>query len=227
MALSVCLTGCAGTTMTSTAELDALKGSVDATRREVQALRQSQSAPDPSANDLAEVLLTLEDVETRLDRIEAQLIDLLDGLSRTQAEARPVTDPGVLNPPAQGGATDARGAYEAAYLEVTRGNYDRAIAAFGDFLRQHPSTDLSDNAVYWIGECHYVKREFNRSVEAFVRLMDTYPGGDKVPAALLKLGFAFQELGDRDAARRYLNELIDRFGSSDEAAKAQERLREL
>jgi tol-pal system protein YbgF len=213
--------------MTSTAELDALRQSVDATRQEVRALREAQATDRSGDNDLATALLMLEDVETRLDRIEAQLIDLLDGLSRTQAEARPVAEPGVMNPPSAASAGDARSAYEAAYLEVTRSNYDGAIAAFSDFLRQYPATDLSDNAVYWIGECHYVKREFNRAVEAFVRLMDTYPDGDKVPAALLKLGYAFQELGDPNAARRYLEELRTRYPGSDEAAKAGERLQQL
>jgi len=48
-----------------------------------------------------------------------------------------------------------------------------------------------------------------------------------VPAALLKLGFAFAELGDKVDARLILQELIDRYPQSEEVQKAKQKLKTL
>ena len=54
-----------------------------------------------------------------------------------------------------------------------------------------------------------------------------FPKGEKVPAALLKQGLSFAELNDRLDARLILQELVDRFPDSEEAAKAKQRLKTL
>jgi tol-pal system protein YbgF len=246
--LAAAVTGCAGRSLTATADIDALRQTSVTTQEELRELRSlvEQSADRRTDTD-AELLLAIEDLEARFARIEAQLVDLLDGLARFQAPRSAAPAPagagtgddipeGAMPPPGVAAGEppsmvatpgNPRSRYEAAYLDVTRGNYDAAITAFESFVRDYPSDDLADNAVYWIGECYYAKREFNRAAEAFVRLIDAYPSGDKVPAAMLKLGFAFQENGDPVAARRYLETLVDRFPESEEATKARARLAEL
>lgn len=233
--------GCAGTSLTENADIDALRQTSVMTQEDVRAVRELLESRETGNSDAtAEILLTLEDLEARFDRLEAQLTDLLDGLARYQrpgsgpgvapAPGGTASDPGgsqIPPPPVSGTPADPRSEYEAAYLEVTRGHYDAAVVAFEAFVRAHPSSDLADNAIYWIGESHYASRDFNRAAEAFVRLIDSYPSGDKVPAAMLKLGFAFQENGDTAAARRYLETLTERFPKSEEAAKARARLAEL
>ena len=42
--------------------------------------------------------------------------------------------------------------YRSAYEDYMRGNYDLAADGFGEYLRRWPDTELSDNALYWIGE---------------------------------------------------------------------------
>ncbi len=48
-----------------------------------------------------------------------------------------------------------------------------------------------------------------------------------MPAALLKQGFAFAELGDKVDARLILQELIARYPQSKEAVKAEEKVKAL
>ncbi len=117
--------------------------------------------------------------------------------------------------------------YEAAWKLLEQKNYRAAIARFKEFIKKHPQSEYADNAQYWIGESHYALREFDQAILEFDAVRRKYPKGDKVPAALLKQGFAFAELGDKVDARLILQELIDRYPQSQEAAKAKQKLKTL
>ncbi len=117
--------------------------------------------------------------------------------------------------------------YEEAWRLLERKDYRAAISRFKDFLKKHPTSDYADNAQYWIGESHYALREFDQAILEFDVVRRKYPKGDKVPAALLKQGFAFAELGDKVDARLILQELIDRHPQSQEAVKAKQKLKAL
>ncbi len=124
-------------------------------------------------------------------------------------------------------------------VDVTKRDYDKArklleqkdylasIDEFKKFLKKYPLSDYADNAQYWIGESYYALRKFDQAILEFDVVRRKYPKGDKVPAALLKQGFAFAELGDKVDARLILRDLIDRYSSSPEALKAKEKLKTL
>ena len=117
--------------------------------------------------------------------------------------------------------------YDNAYLDLNRGNYSLALIGFKDYLDKSPDSDLSDNAQYWIGECYYAQRNFRRAVEELILVDRHYPLGDKVPAALLKIGYSQIQLEDRSAAKEMLRDLINRFPTSDEAAQARAKIQTL
>lgn len=117
--------------------------------------------------------------------------------------------------------------YEAAWKLLEQKKYRAAIARFKEFIKKYSQSDYADNAQYWIGESHYALREFDQAILEFDAVRRKYPKGDKVPAALLKQGFAFAELGDKVDARLILQELIDRYPQSQEAAKAKQKLKTL
>lgn len=117
--------------------------------------------------------------------------------------------------------------YEEGWKLLERKDYRVAIARFKEFIKKHPQSEYADNAQYWIGESHYALREFDQAILEFDAVRRKYPKGDKVPAALLKQGFAFAELGDKVDARLILQELTDRYPQSPEAAKAKQKLKAL
>ncbi|MEK7782905.1 MAG: tol-pal system protein YbgF [Candidatus Binatota bacterium] len=117
--------------------------------------------------------------------------------------------------------------YEEAWKLLERKDYRVAIARFKEFIKKHPQSEYADNAQYWIGESHYALREFDQAILEFDAVRRKYPKGDKVPAALLKQGFAFAELGDKVDARLILRELTDKYPQSPEAAKAKQKLKAL
>jgi len=128
----------------------------------------------------------------------------------------------------QGGESDAvRKDYEEALKLVERKDYRGAINRFKNFLKRHSKSEYADNAQYWIGECYYALKEFDQAILEFDAVRRRYPNGDKVPAALLKLGYAFAELGDKVDARLILQELVDRFPQSEETVKAKQKLKAL
>ena len=114
--------------------------------------------------------------------------------------------------------------YSQAYADYARGNYDLAIQAFTEYVRQYPSTDFTDNAQYWIGECLYGKKMFAEAIDAWNALFRDYPSSDKLPDARVKKGMALEKLGRRSQALVEYRYVVDRFPNTQAARIARERL---
>ncbi|MBI4551029.1 MAG: tol-pal system protein YbgF [Candidatus Latescibacteria bacterium] len=114
--------------------------------------------------------------------------------------------------------------YNTASADYQRGNYDLALSVFSQFVQRFPDSELADNAQFWIGECYYAQKQYTQATEAYNTVLTKYPKGNKVAAALLKLGLAQVALQNVDAARASLKRVIDEFPQSDEAKLARMRL---
>jgi tol-pal system protein YbgF len=114
--------------------------------------------------------------------------------------------------------------YKDAYETFQKGDLEGARRKFESFLKQYPNTELSDNAQFWIGETYYLKKDFEKAILEYEKAIAKYPEGDKIPAALLKQGFAFLELGDKTNARNILRRLIERYPQSEQAEMAKKKL---
>ena len=125
------------------------------------------------------------------------------------------------------GILDPEQAYQAAYADYATGRYKLAGEAFREFLRHYPNTEVSDNAQYWIGESLYAQGDFAASIIEFRAVVDNYPKGDKVPAALLKIGIANARLNNSADAKKSFEQVIRKYPRSPEAALAKERLAQL
>ena len=152
------------------------------------------------------------DLDTRLRRLEQT--------SQTLAPA-PGAAPG--KPADTSSAAEKRG-YETAYNLFKTGNYAGAIAAFQNFLKTYPSSNLAPSAQYWIGNAYFAQRDFKNAIASQQKLLDAYPDSSKVPDAMLNIASAQQELGKTGAARKTLNDLIAKYPVSDAAEKAKKRL---
>jgi tol-pal system protein YbgF len=133
---------------------------------------------------------------------------------------------------ATGGAGDAAGsddkaAYQTAFGLLKDGQYDRAIAAFQKFLASFPTSQLSDNGQYWLGEAYYVNRSFPEAQAAFQRVVDKYPQSRKRPDALLKIGYCQYELKQPDLAKNTLTVVTTQFPDTPAAHLAQQRLEKM
>ena len=114
--------------------------------------------------------------------------------------------------------------YQAAFNLLKDGKYPEATAALTDFIGRHRDHELASNALYWLGEAHYVQRNFQAALAAFDGVLKDYPGARKRPDALLKAGYCQYELKRYDAARATLARLVQEFPESPAAAEAATRL---
>jgi len=125
------------------------------------------------------------------------------------------------------GASTPDELYRSAYEDYMRGNYDLAADGFGEYLRRWPSTELSDNALYWIGECYDAKEEPNRALEMFSKVLEDYPTSDKAAAAQLKKGLIYLKMGDQGQGVVNLQYVVYEHPGTREADLAREQLRSL
>lgn len=115
--------------------------------------------------------------------------------------------------------------YQQGFDLLQRGKYDQAVQHFENFIKQSPTGDYADNAQYWLGEAYYSKQDFVGALAAFRKLVDNYPDSPKKPHALLKMGFSYDELGDRIHARQILEQIVKDFPATMPARLAAERLK--
>ena len=105
-------------------------------------------------------------------------------------------------------------------------NYKAAIEVFEALLASSSSHSLSDNAQFWIGECHYALGQYKAAIIDFEKVF-TFPKSNKNPDAQFKLGLSYVRLGESDKARDEFQRLLDVYPDSDYVSRAQQHLAEL
>ncbi len=117
--------------------------------------------------------------------------------------------------------------YRRSLEQLWAGHHDEASFGFRDFVRQWPHHDLADNAQYWLGESFYARQQFAQAAQEFRRVVERFPQGNKVPDALLKVGFSYLALGSATAGREALEQLVRSYPQHPTAGLATARLAEL
>ncbi len=120
--------------------------------------------------------------------------------------------------------SEEKEAYQAAFDTLKEGRYRQAKVELKSFLGKYPNSSYAGNAQYWLGEAHYVTRNFDEGITEFKRVLSKYPTSNKVPDAMLKLGYTFYELKQFDEAKAILNDLRERFPDATAARLATKRL---
>lgn len=106
-------------------------------------------------------------------------------------------------------------------------DYAGARGAFEEFLKRYPESKECDNAHFWIGETYYREERYEKAILEYQNVIDKYPGTNKMPAALLKQGMAFNKIKDDINARLVLKRLVRDFPASPEAKEAGKLLKVL
>lgn len=211
-------------------EFSALKERIEETRYQVgRQIGQSSRDGDQRVKDLearvAKLTESFKLQEGQLKAREDELRELQKHIRQPQTMAGSASAESTEVSAAETEAV--RSDYEIAWRALEKKDYRLAISRFKEFLQKHPKSKLANNAQYWIGESHYALREFDQAILEFDAVRSRYPQADKVPAALLKQGFAFAELGEKVNARLILQEVVEKYAQSPEAAQAKQKLRSL
>jgi tol-pal system protein YbgF len=174
-----------------------------------------------SQERLDTINLTLSKLDARLSQVE-QYLNL-----GAQGQPQPPSGKGVTAVAARAGGglteeqlyADGRKAYD-------NGELDAARQLFQKFLKEFPKSKNVDNAQFWIGESYYREKWYERAILEYQTVIEKYPNGNKVPAAMLKQGMALQQIGEKPSARLIFEELVKKYPKSSEAAVASKKLKE-
>ena len=210
-------------------QIEALKLEISKLRGQVEVLNNSIENTGKRQRDM------YIDLDTRLRRLEQQS-------ALGPAPASVPAAPGAVAPAASTAAPAAIAAsppaaaitavdpgveshvYDAAQGQRRIGNYQGAIAAFQNFIKQYPKSNLAPRAQYWIGDSYFNLRDFKLAIASQQTLIKTYPDSPSVPDAMLNIASSQIEMGESSTGRRTLEDLVAKYPVSDAADKAKRRL---
>ncbi len=120
--------------------------------------------------------------------------------------------------------------YKRIYIEslsnYQNGLYAQSISGFSKLVISDPQNDLADNSQYWLAECYYSQKNYKRAIIEFEKVF-TFAGTDKDDDAQLKLGLAYQSMGNLQKAREEFQRLVDYFPGSEFYDRAKSTLNQL
>ncbi|MEE9911886.1 MAG: tol-pal system protein YbgF [Deltaproteobacteria bacterium] len=189
-------------------QIQQLRGQLETLKKEA-----SRDKDDPYKEKIDNLILKVNFIENFL---EISKKDSATDIVDTSASAK---DPA--------GKQDKAAQYAAAYQTFKNGNYPKAREAFQSFLTDHPSGEYSDNAQFWIGECYFFEKKYEKAILEYEKVTKKFPSSNKMPYALLKQGISFQNLGDKVSARLLLQQVIKDYPNTSQARIARSKLQEI
>lgn len=86
-------------------------------------------------------------------------------------------------------------------------------------------TSRKDN--YEAGQEFFTKKDWKQAILQYQKYRDESPKGSHFADATYKIGVAFQELGMKDEARTFYDEVINKYPKSEEARRSRTRIKGL
>jgi tol-pal system protein YbgF len=218
-----------------------LNGEMNSLQKSVQEVQANTGARIDTMTQQTQGLSdNMQDVQARVGKLSQQLTDVQNLLQSIDAKVSggSSTSAPAMNGssiPAPTGSSSAAGLppisadtlYQNGLRDLTGGKYELARQEFSDYVKNFPSNDLASNAQFYLGEVAYAQNDFKGAIASYDDVLVNYPKSFKLAAALMKKGMAELELGLKASGTRDLREVVRRFAGSDEARRAQAKLREL
>jgi tol-pal system protein YbgF len=200
-----------------------IQASIDGTKSEMQALNgkfdDTTLAIKKPTEDLARYR---EDADKRIFALEERILKqqaILDSLTKKMADFDKIKKDEAVSAP------------DALYLKgldsLKSGDVVAAREQFNKFLELNPKHELAANAYYWIGETYYSEKNYESAILSYQEVIKSFPGKEKVVAAMLKQAMAFNAIKDAKSAKYVLKKLVEGYPNSEEAKNAKVMLKEI
>jgi outer membrane protein assembly factor BamD len=113
--------------------------------------------------------------------------------------------------------------------------WDKAIEDFSMVVLNSPGGELADDAQFYLGECHFKKKEYLLAIAEYQQLVERYSYSPLVEDAFYKIAFSYFELspkyqldqGYTEQALSYLQDFIDTFPNSKYRKEAEEKIQQI
>ncbi len=173
---------------------------------------KNQERMDRLATDTAAVQKRMDTIDQYLNREAAQTQKPVTPAASVVVAAKPSSDQAL---------------YSQAKKAFDEGNDQAARKGFEQLIADYPQSPNADNAQFWIGETYYREKWYEKAILEYQKVIEKYPSGNKTPAALLKQGLSFMNIGETGNARLVFKELVARHPNTNEAGIAKQKLESL
>jgi tol-pal system protein YbgF len=225
--LMIILAGFSGCSYITVLRTQEMKAQSDTLYMRIDSLNHEILAKQATQDELLRLIRA--DLQIRFNELEKKIGDLASGLSESQyrlsrldektadfqkqfqakiaAESLAVVSKDV----------ETLKLFQIATSDFNAGRFDIAISGFQDLLTRFPESQESQEAQYWIAECHYAKKKYDDAEKGYLHYIKQYPQGEKVCVALYKLGLAYEK-DDKSKSRDLVwKKLKDQCPDSEEA----------
>ena len=191
------------------------------------AIEEDTTNLDAMVSKIKELSSMLDELKPRIEKVEDSLRFKPSVTTKTTVTDKAVS---VQEPPkkdiptSQAKKLTESETYDRALGFYRDDRYEEAMAGFKNFLTQYPTSDLADNAHFWIGECHRVLKNYEEAILAYQKVINSYPKGNKVPSAMLQQALTFEKINDTTTANLVFKKLVKNFPKTKEAEIARKRL---
>ncbi len=187
----------------------------------ISAIRRAQSSVATNATETALQISQMGErtsaTNQRMERLSeqfAQLKKLIEDIPKQPVMAQ--MTPG-----------NAEQLFGAAVSDYYRGNYDLALSEFRQYVDTFPTSELADNAQYWIGEILYAQKKLPEAVNEWEKVATISPQGDKTRMALYKRALVLLDMGKKEEAVAQLLTITKTFANTSEATLATQQLQQI
>lgn len=181
------------------------------------------------ATKMNEFSLQVESLKDRLKDTNDRLSNLSQQLAQTQKELQslrsqaPQTSPVQPQVPAPADSN----IFEESLNDFMKGRYSLSISGFEQYLKDFPSTEKSDDALFYIAESYFQLKNYKKAIENYENLLTRFPRSERAPEARLKKGLSLLEIGEKTQGIVELQYCVFDYPSSEEAQRAKEKLKTL
>lgn len=185
-----------------------LNATIEQLRGELAGLRGAdEQALKAVADQQRRVTDLQQDLDARLRKLEPQRVNV-DGREflAQQSESREYNDALTL---------------------LRQGDFPSAATALNGFVVRYPESGYALSAHYWLGNAQYGNRDYLNAIESFRKLVTRAPQHPRSPEAVLAIANCQIELGQKDAAKQTLAELLRVYPKAEAAQAARDRLANL
>lgn len=165
----------------------------------------------------------INDMVSRLGRLEQKIVDLENAVKVMQSPSAP--PPGAPQP--AGGlppGMTAEGLFQNASSDQLSGKNDLALQEYRDYLKYFGNTQMAATAQLHIGELLLADGSVDDAVQAFGAVASQYPRSGKAPDALYLKAQALKKQGKHTEATQALRQLVRDYPDSSAAGRAKAEL---
>jgi len=177
--------------------------------------------------DIADLKARIDDLNNRIYVLTEQVESLKSRPIVTASAPVPKKRTKIEKTETVEAVSDVRNSYAAqekeyrpAYDLFKSGQYAKALIAFSSFVDKYPASALTDNAIYWMGECYLQQKEYALAIEEYSKVLKQFPKESKAPYAMYKISLCYKMLGEKKDSDIYLQELITRYPNSEAVQEA-------